>query len=399
MWRNIASNFLTVAVVILIVAAAAVAWGKRQYSGPGPSAIAQCVQVPPGASLDSVSKQLSEQGAVSSSYIFRTGADYAGKSRDLKFGSYLVRPHASMDEILRVITAGGPSTCGIEVTYRVGVRENSVVLRDVDPTTGEYVEQVKYDPATGEVPEAITRAEAQRGTRMRLTVAEGVTSYQVVQGLRQISLLAGETGSVPPEGMLAPDTYAIEKGLERRKLLDDMEKSQAGILAAAWEARPFDLPYKTPEEALVMASIIEKETGIAAERPQIASVFVNRLRDGMRLQTDPTVIYGITKGREVLNRGLRRSELAARTPFNTYQIPGLPPTPIANPGKAAIQAALAPADTNYLYFVADGTGGHAFATTLEHHEANVAKWRAIEAEQGAAAAALAGQGQGTGVSN
>lgn len=398
-WRNIASNFLTVAVVILIVAAAAVAWGKRQYSGPGPSAIAQCVQVAPGASLDSVSKQLAEQGAVSSSYIFRTGADYAGKSRDLKFGSYLVPPRASMDEILRVITAGGPSTCGVEVTYRVGVRENSVVLRDVDPTTGHYVEQAKYDPATGAAPEVIAQAEVQHGTRLRLTVAEGVTSYQVVQGLRQIALLVGETGPIPPEGMLAPDTYAIEKGFDRRRLLDDMQKRQTAILATAWEGRQFDLPYKTPEEALVMASIIEKETGVAGERPQVASVFVNRLRDGMKLQTDPTVIYGITKGRAVLDRGLRRSELVARTPYNTYVIPALPPTPIANPGKAAIEAALAPATTNYLFFVADGTGGHAFATNLADHEANVAKWRAIEAEQGAAAAAaMEGQGLGTGVS-
>ena len=144
-----------------------------------------------------------------------------------------------------------------------------------------------------------------------------------------------------------------------------------------------------------MASIVEKETGVAAERPQVASVFVNRLRQGMRLQTDPTVIYGITQGREVLDRGLRRSELQARTPYNTYRVDGLPPTPIANPGKAAIAATLNPDDTPYLYFVADGTGGHAFAETLAEHEANVARWREIEAEQGTAAV---GRGQGTGVS-
>ncbi len=394
-WRNIASNFLTVAIVILIAAAAAVAWGKRQYSGPGPSAVAQCVQVRQGASLDAVSKQLQEQGAISSAYIFRTGADYAGKSRDLKFGSYLVPPHASMAEIVQTITAGGPSTCGTEVTFRVGVRDNSVVLRDMDPATGAYVERAKYDPAAGPPPAEIARAQEQRDTRLRLTVAEGVTSWQVVEALKQIDLLAGESGAVPPEGSLAPDTYAIEQGSDRARLLADMGARQEQILQAAWEARPFGLPYRTPEEALVMASIIEKETGVPEERPRVASVFVNRLRKGMRLQTDPTVIYGITKGREVLDRGLRRSELNARTPYNTYQVDGLPPTPIANPGRAAIEAALNPAETDFLYFVADGTGGHVFATTLEEHERNVARWREIEAEQGAA---VEGAGQGTGVS-
>ena len=397
-WRNIASNFLTIAVILLVAAAAAVAWGKRQFDGPGPSAMAQCVQVAPGASLDLVSKQLAAQGAVSSGYIFRTGADYSGKARDLKFGSYLVPPHASMRDIMEAITAGGPSTCGTEVTFRVGVRENSVVLRDMDPATGQYVERVKHDPATGPAPEAIARAEEQQGARLRLTLAEGVTSWQVVNGLRQIGFLAGDPGPVPPEGSLAPDTYALEKGQDRRKLLDDMRARQTAILAAAWQARPFDLPYRSEDEALTMASIIEKETGVAAERPQVASVFVNRLREGMKLQTDPAVIYGITRGREVLERGLRQSELRAKTPYNTYVIDGLPPTPIANPGKAAIEAALNPAATDYLYFVADGTGGHAFATTLEQHEANVARWREIEKQQGAAAATADGQGQGTGVS-
>ncbi|MRX50558.1 endolytic transglycosylase MltG [Paracoccus sp. S-4012] len=386
-WRNLASNFLTLLVVLLVAAAGVVAWGKQQYAGPGPSAMAQCVQVRPGASLDAVSKQLREQGAISSAYIFRTGADYAGRSRDLKFGSYLVPPNASMAEIVDAITAGGPSTCGTEIIYRVGVRGNSVLLREVDPATGEYVESARYNPAAEPAPEAITQAEAGRDTRMRLTVAEGVTSWQVVEGLRQIDVLAGEPGPVPPEGSLAPDTYSVEPGTERARLLADMSARQAQILQAAWEARPFDLPYGSPEEALIMASIVEKETGVADERPQVASVFVNRLRDGMRLQTDPTVIYGVTMGREVLDRGLRRSELDARTPYNTYQVDGLPPTPIANPGRAAIEAALNPADTEYLYFVADGTGGHAFATTLEEHNRNVARWREIEAEQAARAAA------------
>lgn len=397
MWRNIASNFLTVAVLLLVIAAAAVAWGRRQFDGPGPSAVAQCIQVPPGASLEAVSKQLVAQGAVTSSYIFRAGADYAGKAGDLKFGSYLVAPRSSMRQIIDTVTEGGPSTCGTEVTYLVGVRANEVVLRDIDPATGEYAERASYDPASGEPPAAITEAENAPGARLRLTVAEGTTAWQVVQALRQIAFLAGDPGEVPPEGSLAPDTYTLEKGMNRKEILDHMRSSQTAILTAAWEARPFDLPYQSPEEALIMASIVEKETGIAAERPQVASVFVNRLRDGMRLQTDPTVIYGITNGREVLQRGLRASELRARTPYNTYVIPGLPPTPIANPGRAAIEATLNPADTNLFYFVANGTGGHAFAATLEEHEANVARWRAIEAQQGDAATPP-GEGLGTGVS-
>ena len=395
-WRNLASSFLTLAIVLLVVAATAVAWGKRQYAGPGPSAVAQCVQIAPGASLAAVSEQLREQGAVSSAYIFRAGADAAGKARDLKFGSYLVKPGASMAEIVGVITAGGPSTCGTEVVYRVGVRENAVVLREIDPDAGEYVERVKANPAAGPLPEALAEAAGRSDSRLRLTVAEGVTSWQIVEMLKAIGVLAGEIEAVPPEGTLAPDTYALERGMDRAKILQDMTARQSAILAAAWEARPFDLPYRTPEEALVMASIVEKETGVAAERPQVASVFINRLWQGLRLQTDPTVIYGITKGREVLDRGLRQSELQARTPYNTYRVDGLPPTPIANPGKAAIEAALNPADTPYLFFVADGTGGHAFAETLAEHERNVVRWRAIEAEQGAAAV---GQGQGTGVSD
>ena len=195
--------------------------------------------------------------------------------------------------------------------------------------------------------------------------------------------LDGPDLRLPPEGALAPDTYEVNRGGNRRELIDRMRAAQDATLTEAWDARPFGLPYQTPEEALTMASIVEKETGIPEERRRVAAVFVNRLREGMRLQTDPTVIYGVTNGREVLDRGLRRSELDRKTPYNTYQIDGLPPGPIANPGKAAIEAALNPDDSAYLYFVADGSGGHAFARTLAEHEANVARWREIERAQGA----------------
>lgn len=383
-WRNIASNFLTLLIVLLIAVAAAVAWAKHEFSGPGPSEVAQCVEIAPGASLNAVSQQLAAQGAVSSAYLFRAGADYMDKSRDLKFGSYLVPPRASMQDIVGVVTAGGPSTCGTEVILRVGVRENTVLLRDMNQQTGAFEEMARYNPANEEQPEAITVATDSPDARMRITVAEGVTSWQIVEGLKAAGFLSGEIDEVPAEGSLAPDTYEVEKGSSRTALLADMARRQSAILAAEWEARPFGLPYETPEEALIMASIVEKETGVAAERPQVASVFVNRLEQGMRLETDPTVIYGITNGQGVLDRGLRRSELNTTTPYNTYRIDGMPPTPIANPGRAAINAALNPAQTDFIFFVADGTGGHAFARTLDEHNRNVARWREIEAQRGEA---------------
>lgn len=389
-WRHIASNFLTLLIVILVAVAAAVAWAKHQYVAQGPSAVAACVKVAPGASLSAVSEQLAAQGVVSNAYIFRAGADYAGKSRDLKFGSYLMPAGASMADVVAAITAGGPSTCGTEIIFRVGVRENTVVLRDTDAQTGQMAEAAKYNPATEPAPEAITSAEAKSDIRLRLTLAEGVTSWQVVEGLKQAGFLSGEVAKVPDEGSLAPDTYDVQKGADRGTLLAEMARRQANFLAQAWEARETGLPYQTPEEALIMASIIEKETAVPDERRVVASVFVNRLRQGMRLETDPTVIYGITKGEGVLDRGIRGSELRRRTPYNTYQIDGLPPTPIANPGRASIQAALDPETTDYVFFVADGTGGHAFGRTLAEHNENVARWREIERQRGEAMSPVQG---------
>jgi UPF0755 protein len=216
-------------------------------------------------------------------------------------------------------------------------------------------------------------------------LAEGVTSWQVVDALKRADFMEGTVEAVPSEGSLSPDSYEVEKGSDRAGLIAEMTTRQTATLAELWATRADGLPYKTPEEALVMASIVEKETGVAEERKQVASVFINRLADGMKLQTDPTVIYGVTKGEGVLGRGLRQSELKRETPWNTYVITGLPPTPIANPGRLSIEAALNPDTTKYLFFVADGTGGHAFAETLADHNDNVAKWRAIEAQQGAAA--------------
>jgi UPF0755 protein len=196
-----------------------------------------------------------------------------------------------------------------------------------------------------------------------------------------MEVLTGEIEALPTEGMIAPDTYNVLRGQSRQDVIDRMVEVQTRILQVAWDNRAPDLPYDTMEEALVLASLIEKETAIAGERAKIGGVFINRLRRGMRLQTDPAVIYGITKGEGALGRGLRRSELDRATPWNTYQIDGLPPTPIANPGKAAIAAAVQPGETDALFFVADGTGGHAFAKTYAEHNRNVAVWRRIERER------------------
>ena len=382
MWRSVASNALTLFIVGLIAAAGTLAWGRKQFTGPGPLAQSVCVKVEKGASLSAVSRTLEDQGAVSDARIFRIGADYSEKAAGLKFGSYLVPPGSSMQAVLDILTAGGQSTCGREVNFRIGITSSQIVLRELDPADNRYVDVVAFDPVVDAVPAVYVDAAAGDDLRWRITLAEGVTSWQVVESLKRADFMEGTVAAVPPEGSLAPDSYEVDKGGDRNALLTAMADSQKVILADAWAVRADGLPYKTPEEALVMASIVEKETGIPTERKQVASVFLNRIAQGMKLQTDPTVIYGLTKGEGALGRGLRQSELRRETPYNTYVIDGLPPTPIANPGKLSIEAALNPDTTPYIFFVADGTGGHAFAATLEEHNKNVAKWREIEAQQG-----------------
>jgi len=329
-----------------------------------------------------VTADLTDRGAIKSPYIFKVGADYEGKAGNLKAGSYLVGPHASMREIVDAVTRGGQSTCGTEINFRVGVATAELILRELDPATNSFVEVAKFEPATAEAPAEFTAALDDQDVRFRVTLAEGVTSWQVVEALNRAPFLAGEIEEVPPEGSLAPDSYEVARETLRSEVLAEMRDRQSTILAEIWAGRAANLPYDTAEEALIMASIVEKETGVAAERPRVASVFVNRLEQGMKLQTDPTVIYGVTNGQGVLGRGLRQSELRKETPYNTYVIEGLPPTPIANPGRESIAAAVNPEATDFLFFVADGTGGHAFAKTLAEHNENVEKWRAIEAQQG-----------------
>ena len=380
MWRHVASNALSLFVVLLVLLAGLIAWGRSQYVEPGPLAQAICLRVESGSTMRRVSEDLGEQGAVSQPVIMRVGADYSDKSQELKAGSFLVPEAASMAEIVDIVTRGGQSTCGTEIVYRIGVNGGTTQVRELDMATGRFIEVAEYDPAEEDAPEEYTKARGETDTRYRLAAAEGVTSWQIVNALQAVDFMTGEVTEIPAEGSLAPESYEVSPGDDRSDLIDRMVALQSSRLEAAWDARASDLPIETPEEALVLASIIEKETGVPEERQQVASVFINRLRQGMRLQTDPTVIYGITGGEGVLGRGLRRSELDAATPYNTYVIGGLPPTPIANPGLASLQAATNPGTTDYLYFVADGSGGHAFATNLDDHNRNVARWREIESE-------------------
>ncbi|MGB7244139.1 MAG: endolytic transglycosylase MltG [Sulfitobacter sp.] len=381
MWRHIASNAVTFLIVGLFLLGGVVLWGKAQFESAGPLEQAICLQVDRGSNLRRVSLDLAEQGAVSSAAIFRIGADYAEKTGDLKAGSFLVEENASMAEILDQVTRGGASTCGTEIVYRVGVTRTSVQVRELDPSTNKFVERAAFVPATDTAPAIFTDMMDNADTRFRVAVAEGVTSWQVTDALNALTILEGTVDDVPAEGALAPDSYDVRRGDTRGEILTRMQAAQEELVSEAWSKRDPDLPVATPEELVILASIIEKETGVAEERGQVASVFVNRLNQGMRLQTDPTVIYGITKGQRVLGRGLRQSELRGETPWNTYVIAGLPPTPIANPGAASLNAAAQPDTTDFVFFVADGTGGHAFARTLEEHNANVAKWRKIEAEK------------------
>ena len=381
MWRAIASNTLSVLVVLLVALGGAIAWGERQWSRPGPLAEAVCVTVPEQATLREVSESLAGTGAVRSDALFRIGAEYADDLGVLKAGSYRVPAAASMSEIAGLVTGSGRSTCGTEIVQRIGVGRTRMEVQAVDPATGRFGEAARFDPAEEPVPEAFEAAILDPATSYRVVASEGVTSWQVVRALEAADFLSGAVGAVPAEGALAPGSYEVEPGGARADVLAEMEARQEAILAEAWTARDPEAPLASPEEALILASIVEKETAVAEERGRVAGVFANRLRDGMRLQTDPSVIYGITRGEGPLGRGLRQSELEAETPWNTYRIDGLPPTPIANPGRAAIEAAVRPEETDSLYFVADGTGGHAFAATLEEHNANVAQWRSIEAER------------------
>ena len=219
-----------------------------------------------------------------------------------------------------------------------------------------------------------------KGILYKVTIPEGLTSVQIVQRLKENQVLTGDVPpEIPAEGSLLPDTYPFQRGSTRADVLAQMMRAQEEIVARTWEKRIDGLPIKTPQELVILASIVEKETGKADERPRVASVFINRLNQGIRLQSDPTILYGLFGGQgRPADRAILRSDIDRPTPYNTYQIDGLPPGPIGNPGRAALEAVANPSRTNDIYFVADGSGGHVFAQTLEEHNENVKRWRIIE---------------------
>lgn len=386
MMRHIAANALSFLILGLMGLGVAIMWGQQQFRGEGPLETAMCLTVPSGSNMDRVAKQLSDSGAVHSEFIYSVGSTYSKKNSALKAGSFLIPAGASAEDILGMVTKGGANTCGNEIVARIGVRTDRLELRQLDVTTGRYGKVSEVNLAGDEVviPQDIAEEIESGSTNYRIVMAEGVSSSRVVDALQGLSFLSGSIAAVPDEGTLAPGNYEARRDTDRTAILAEMMDAQIRIIDAAWEGRQPGLPIKTKEEMLILASVIEGEAGGAEEWRKVASVFVNRLNKGMRLEADATVRYGITLGKRKLGRGLKRSELDKETPYNTYKIDGLPLTPILNPGRAAIEATVTPEETDYIFFVADGTGGHAFAVTLAEHRANVVQWRKIEKERKAA---------------
>lgn len=298
------------------------AWQEVQK--PGPSTDDTIIMLEPGSSVASIAQTLEQNSIIENAEIFTAAVRVKRVQGALKAGEYEVPSRASILEVIDLLTDG----------------------------------------------KSILHA---------ITIPEGLTSAQILRLIVADEVLVGDILETVDEGALLPETYSFTRGETRDAVIRRMKAAQDEMLEAAWSERAMELPISTPQEAIILASIVEKETGLADERPLIASVFVNRLNRGMRLQSDPTIIYGLTQG-EPLGRGLRQSEIRGETAYNTYVINGLPPTPIANPGADAIKAVLNPVESEFLFFVADGTGGHAFAKTNREHQRNVAQWRRIERE-------------------
>ena len=323
-------NLLMFFVFLGIAGFVALHWSTQQFTVAGPLKAPKDIAIKRGSGTSTIAKTLVSEGVISNEWIFQAGVLAKQAQSKLKAGEYRFEPGASMAQVLDKLVRGDV------VTYQI-------------------------------------------------TIPEGLTSQQIVGRLMAKADLTGEILDIPPEGSLLPQTYRFSRGEDRNKVLGRMRDAQKKIVEKLWETRATDLPINTPGEALILASIVEKETGVAEERRRVAAVFVNRLRKGMRLQSDPTIIYGLVGGQGKLGRPILRSEIDKKTPYNTYQINGLPPTPIANPGEAAIAAVLDPLKTGELYFVADGTGGHTFSKTLAEHNKKVRVWRKIAAKRRAEA--------------
>jgi UPF0755 protein len=318
-----ASGLATLAIAVTVVAL----WGLWALGSPGPAArhgAETTVILRRGAKLPEIAADLEEAGVVRSSSIFIAAAQITNAARSLKAGEYAFATHAPLGRVLSMIRAG------------------KIVHHSI-------------------------------------TIPEGLTSEQAVAILMASDVLVG-SAPVPPEGSILPETYEVVRGDDRAAVLQRMMAARDSLIAELWPHRRADLPFKTPQEALALASIVEKETALPAERPRVAAVFVNRLQSGQRLESDPTVIYALSRG-EPLGRPLTTADLGVDSPYNSYRNAGLPPTPICNPSRASIAAVLDPPRTTERYFVANGAGGHAFASSIDEHQRNVQRWREIERRQ------------------
>lgn len=332
-------NFvMSIVVFVALAAAGAVYYAMHEYEKPGPLEANKNFIVRSGAGITEIANGLERNDIITDARVFRFVSEAYLDDDTLKAGEYEIKAHASMQEIMQLLKSGK------SILYSV-------------------------------------------------SLPEGLTVKQMFRKLADDPVLVGDLPSeLPPEGSLKPDTYKFTRGTQRSEIVQQMTAAQKALVEQIWDKRDPDLPISTIEEFVTLASIVEKETGRADERPRVASVFINRLEKGMRLQSDPTIIYGIFGGEgKPADRVILKADLDKDTPYNTYIIKGLPPTPIANPGRAALEAVANPSRTPELYFVADGTGGHVFAETLDEHNANVRRWRKLEAEKAAEAAKAAAE--------
>jgi UPF0755 protein len=320
----IGNAIFTLLILAVIGCGAAVVFGKLRFEAPGPLTVDKVVNIPARAGLVEIADLLQREGVIDEHKLVFIGGVFALKARsELKSGEYLFPKRASVRDVVETL---------------------------VD---GKVVQHL-------------------------LAIPEGLTSEQIVARLLDSPILTGNIKDVPREGSLLPNSYAFRRGDAREMAIQRMQQAHAQLVKEIWERRARDLPLRTPEQLVILASIVEKETGRPEERTRVAAVFVNRLKQKMRLQTDPTVIYGLAPGKGTLGRPLSRADLERPTPYNTYLIDALPPGAIANPGRASLEAAANPARTKELYFVADGMGGHAFAENYEQHQRNVARLRVVE---------------------
>jgi UPF0755 protein len=317
------SGFLSFLLVMAMASVAGLIWSQHRLHAPGPLTSDKVVYIAPGTEVADIIAALERDEVIDSPFLLNATLFAEGNRSKVKAGEYLFRQNASLRDVIDTLVSG---------------------------------KQVLHS----------------------ITIPEGLTSAQVVERLKENDILLGDVIDIPKEGSLLPETYKVTRGTLRADVVRKMQEDQKRAVDQIWARRAANLPLRSPYELITLASIVEKETGKADERPRVASVFLNRLRKGMRLQSDPTIVYGLAGGKGTLGRGLTRSEIEKPTPYNTYLIDGLPPGPIANPGRAALEAVASPSRTQDLYFVADGTGGHVFAESLDQHSRNVQRWRQIE---------------------